>query len=58
MSKEKSEKNIVKVDEEVGGKDNFEWNEEDYNQGNAHGNDDIVYNHGVKGTNSNIAGRC
>jgi len=24
MSKEKSEKNIVKVDEEVGGKDNFE----------------------------------
>jgi hypothetical protein len=31
---------------------------EDYNQGNAHGNDDVVYGHGVKGTNSNITKRC
>ncbi len=44
-------------DEEVGGKENFEQNKEDYNQGNACGNDDAVYGHGVGGTNSNIVGK-
>jgi len=58
MNKGRSEKNIVKGDEEVGGEENFQWNKEDYNQGNARGNDDIVYGHGVKGTNSNTTRRC
>jgi hypothetical protein len=50
-------KNIVEGDEEVGGEENFEQNKEDYNQGNAHGNDDAIYGHGVGGTNSNITRR-
>ncbi len=58
MNKEGSEENIVEGDEEVGVEENFERNDEDYNQGNARGNDDIVYGHGVRGTNSNIMGRC
>ncbi len=45
MSDGKNEKNIVEVDEE------------DYNQWNAHGNDDVVYGHGVK-EQIHIAGRC
>ncbi len=57
MSKERSEENIVKGDEEVGGEENFEQNKEDYNQGNAHENDDAMHGHGVKRTNSNIMGR-
>jgi hypothetical protein len=58
MNEERSEENIVKGDEEVGGEENFEWNKEDYNQGNARGNDDVMYGHSVRGTNSNIVGRC
>jgi hypothetical protein len=45
-------------DEEVDDEENFERNKEDYNQRNAHGNDDAMYGHGVRGTNSNIARRC
>jgi hypothetical protein len=41
----------VKSDHEVGGEENFEQNKKDYNQGNACGNDDAVYSHGVRGTN-------
>ncbi len=44
-------------DEEVGAEQNFEQNDKDYNHGNAHGNDDAMYGHCVKGTNSNIVGR-
>ncbi len=44
--------------EEFGGEENFEWNTKDYNQGNAHGNDDAMHGHGLKGTYSNIARRC
>jgi hypothetical protein len=57
MSKEGSENNIVEGDEEVGGEENFERNKEDYNKGNACGNDDTVHGHGVKRINSNIVGR-
>ncbi len=56
MNEEINEKNIVKGDEKVGGEENFEWNNEDYSQGNAHGNDDAVDDHGVRRTNSNIMG--
>ncbi len=38
-------------------KQNFEENKEDYNQGNVCGNDDVVYGHGARRTNSNIAKR-
>ncbi len=31
MSEERNEKNIAKGNEEVGGEENFEWNEKDYN---------------------------
>jgi hypothetical protein len=44
--------------EEFGGEENFERNTKDYNQGNAHGNDDAMHGHGLKGTYSNIARRC
>jgi hypothetical protein len=47
----------VKGDEEVGGKENFEQNKEDFNQGSAHENNDVMHGHGVKRTNSNIMGR-
>jgi hypothetical protein len=57
MSEERSEKNIAKGDEKVSGEENFEQNKEDYSQGNAHGIDDVVHGHCVRGTNSNIAGR-
>lgn len=51
------EKNIAEGDHEVGGEEKFEQNKKDYNLGNACGNDDVVYGHGVRGTNSNIVGR-
>ncbi|CAM6009547.1 unnamed protein product [Sphagnum balticum] len=54
MNKEGSEKDIVKGNEKIGAKENFKQNEEDYYQGNVHGNDDTVYDDGVKGKNSNI----
>ncbi len=57
MSKEGNEKNIAKNDKKVGSKENFERNKEDYNQGNACMNDDVVHGHGVKGRNSYILGR-
>jgi hypothetical protein len=57
MNEERNEKNIVEVDEEVGNEENFERNKDDFNQGNAHANDDIVHGHGVRGKNSNILGR-
>jgi len=57
MSEEGSEKNIVEGDEEVGGEENFERNKEDYNKGNARGNDDTLHGHGVRSINSNIVGR-
>jgi hypothetical protein len=57
MNEERSEKNIVKSYEEVGGEENCEQNKKDYNQGSAHKNDDIMHGHGVRGTNSNIMGR-
>ncbi len=47
-----------KGDEEVGGEESFERNKEDYNQGNECGNDDTMHGHGVRGSNSNIAGKC
>jgi hypothetical protein len=49
---------LRKGDEEVGGEENFERNKEDYNQRNECGNDDTMHGHGVRGSNSNIAGRC
>jgi hypothetical protein len=58
MSEEGNEENIPKGDKEVGSEENFEQNEEDYNQGNAHMNDDVLDGHGVRGENSNILGRC
>jgi hypothetical protein len=58
MTKEKNEENIGEGNEEVGNKENFEWNKEHYNQGNACVNDDAIHGHGVKGRNSNIVGRC
>jgi len=58
MNKEGSEKNIAKGNEEVGSEENFEQNKEEYNQGNARVNDDVVHGHGVKRRNSNILGRC
>jgi hypothetical protein len=57
MNEEGSEKNIEEGNEYIGGKETFEQNKEDYNQGNAHGNDDTVHGHGVRRTNSNIVGR-
>jgi len=51
-------KRILRKDEEVGSKENFEQNNEDYNQGNACVNDDVMHGHGVKGRISNILGRC
>jgi len=47
----------VEENQEVGGEENFEQNQKYYNQGNACGNDDVVYGHDVRGTNSNIIGR-
>jgi hypothetical protein len=58
MSEERSEENIPEGDKEVGREENFEQIEEDYNQGNAHMNDDVLHGHGVRGKNSNILGRC
>ncbi len=58
MSEEGNENNIVEINEEVGGEEIFEWNDKNYNQGNACGNSDEVYGHGVRGTNSNIIGKC
>ncbi len=58
MNEKGSENNIMEGDEEVGGEENFEWNKEDYNHRIAHGNNDAMYGHGVRRTNSNIAGRC
>jgi hypothetical protein len=58
MSEERNEKNITEGDEEVGNKENFDWNKEDYNQGNACVNDDIVHGHGVRRKHLNILGRC
>jgi hypothetical protein len=55
--KEGNEENIVEGDEEVGSKENFEWNKEDYNHGNARMNDDAMHGHGVRGINPNILGR-
>ncbi len=49
---------LWKGDEEVGGEENFEQNKEDYNQGNACGDDDTMHGNGVRGSNSNIVGRC
>ncbi len=57
MNKEGSEGNIAEGDEEVNGKENFEQNKQNYNQGNARKNDDAMYGHGVRWTNSNIVGR-
>jgi hypothetical protein len=37
----------VEGNHEVSGEENFEQNKEDYNQGNACGNDDAMYGHGV-----------
>jgi hypothetical protein len=31
MSEERNEENIAEGNEEVGGEENFEWNEKDYN---------------------------
>jgi hypothetical protein len=50
MNEKGSEKNITKGDEEVGSKQN----KEDYNQGNACVNDDVMHGHGVRGKISNI----
>jgi len=50
-------KNIVENNEEVGVKESFEQNKEDYRQGNAYGNDDAMHGHGVRRSNSNIVGR-
>jgi hypothetical protein len=52
MSEEGSEENITEGNEKVGSEENFEQNKKDYNQGNAHLNDDIVHGHNVKGRNS------
>jgi hypothetical protein len=57
MNEEGNEKNIVESNEEVGVKENFEQKEEDYRQGNAYANDDVVHGHGVRRSNSNIVGR-
>jgi hypothetical protein len=57
MNEERNEENIVEGDEKVGNKENFERNKDDFNQGNACVNDDIVHDHGVRGKNSNILGR-
>jgi hypothetical protein len=53
----KEVKNIVENNEEVGVKESFEQNKEDYRQGNAYGNDDAMHGHGVRRSNSNIVGR-
>jgi hypothetical protein len=58
MSKERSEKTIAKGNEEVSSEENFEQKKEDYNQGNACVNDHVIHDHGVRGINSNIVGRC
>jgi hypothetical protein len=57
LNKEGNEENIVESNEEVGGKESFEQNKEDYNHRNAHESDDTMHGHGVRGTNSNIMGR-
>ncbi len=57
MNEKGSENDIVKSYAEVGGKENFEQNKEDYNQRSAHKNDNVMHGHGVKGTNPNIMGR-
>ncbi len=54
MNKEGNEEDIAKGNEKISAKENFKQNEEDYYQGNVHGNDDIVYGDGVKGKKSNI----
>jgi hypothetical protein len=38
----------VEGDEEVGNEENFEWNKDDFDQGNARMNDDIEHGHGVR----------
>lgn len=48
MNEERNEENITEGDEEVGNKENFDRNKEDYNQGNACVNDDIVHGHGCE----------
>ncbi|CAM6051575.1 unnamed protein product [Sphagnum compactum] len=45
LNEEGSEENIVEGDEEVGGEESFEQNKEDYNQRNAHENDDTMHGH-------------
>jgi hypothetical protein len=57
MNEERNEENIVENNQEVGVKESFEQNKEDYRQGNAYGNDDVVHGRGVKRSNSNIVGR-
>jgi hypothetical protein len=47
----------VENNEEVGVKESFEQNKEDYRQGNAYGNDDAMHGHDVRRSNSNIVGR-
>ncbi len=58
MSEEGNEKNIAEGDKEVGSEENFKQNEEDYNQGNARMNDDVLHGHGLRGINSNKLGKC
>ncbi len=48
INKERNEENIVEGDEEVGNEENFEWNKDDFDQGNARMNDDIEHGHGVR----------
>ncbi len=58
ISEEGIEEDIVEGDDEVSVGKNLERNEKDYYQGNVHGNDDAIYSNGVRGTHSNIVGRC
>jgi hypothetical protein len=51
ISEEGIEEDIAEGDEEVSV-------EKDYYQGNVSGNDDAIHGNGVRGTNSNIVGRC
>jgi len=57
MNEEGNEENIAENNEEVGVKENFDQNKEDYRQGNAYGTNDVVHGHGVRRSNSNIMGR-
>jgi hypothetical protein len=57
MNEKEGKRILRKVIMEVGGEEKIEQNKEDYNQGNACGNDDAMYGHGVRGTNSNLVRR-